>query len=223
MYLRLVYKKEEGMRFLGHLEMLRMMERAFRRSGLPLSYSQGFNPHPQFNFAAPLGVGVSSEYEIVDVRLEEAVDVNLYIEKLNEILPTGITVTKAKMVETKKKLMAIIAGAKYKIYYPENTDKKMLKDAFDAFLASSTHEIERQNKKKKWVKFDIRPHLHEVTYHEDGIEILVSQGSSGNLKPDVLLKELVGEAFFPVSVLKYIHRTGLFFTEQDKFKDLYNV
>ena len=68
---RLFYKKGDRMRFISHLDMTRFMSRLIRRAGLPVWYTEGFNPHAYFNFALPLSLGFESEYEVMDFRFED--------------------------------------------------------------------------------------------------------------------------------------------------------
>lgn len=71
---RVRFRKGERVRYISHLDVLRFWERAIRRAGLPLSYSQGFTPHPKLAFAGPLPLGFIGEAEIMDVSLDECVD-----------------------------------------------------------------------------------------------------------------------------------------------------
>ena len=73
MRLMVAFEKGPEIRFIGHLDLMRTMQRALRRSGLPLSFSKGFNPHIRLSFAVPLSVGVVGENELMDVPLEECI------------------------------------------------------------------------------------------------------------------------------------------------------
>jgi radical SAM-linked protein len=80
--LRVSFAKRERVRYISHLDVLRHWERAIRRAGLPLTYSQGFTPHPKLQFAGPLPLGYLAEREVVDVGLDERVDIGEAEEKL---------------------------------------------------------------------------------------------------------------------------------------------
>ena len=88
--LRLSFSREEQLKFLSHLDLMRLWERALRRAGLPLSYSEGFSPHPRIALAAPLSVGVTSEAELMDVFLSRWVSPDLFIAQIKQQLPQGI-------------------------------------------------------------------------------------------------------------------------------------
>ena len=78
-----VFEKAPRLRHIGHLDLMRAMQRALRRSNLPLRYSQGFNPHILLNFAAPLSVGMPGEREVMEVPIEGEMDAALFKEKLS--------------------------------------------------------------------------------------------------------------------------------------------
>jgi hypothetical protein len=81
--LRLTFAKTEAMRFTGHLDLHHTWERTLRRAGLPLAYSQGFNPHPRLNLASALPLGFTSECEVIDVWLEQ----EMSVEEVNAVDP----------------------------------------------------------------------------------------------------------------------------------------
>jgi radical SAM-linked protein len=79
---RVWFKKGERVRYISHLDVLRFWERAIRRAELPLSYSQGFTPHPKIAFAGPLPLGFVGERELMDVTLDERVPVADFRERI---------------------------------------------------------------------------------------------------------------------------------------------
>ena len=88
--LRLKFSRGEELKFLSHLDLMRLWERAIRRAGLPLAYSEGFTPHPQIALAAPLSVGVTSQAELMDVVLSRWVPPQSFTAQIEEQLPRGI-------------------------------------------------------------------------------------------------------------------------------------
>ena len=88
--LRLKFSRSEELKFLSHLDLMRLWERALRRAGLPLAYSEGFTPHPQIALAAPLLVGVTSQAELMDVFLSRWVPPQSFMAQIGEQLPHGI-------------------------------------------------------------------------------------------------------------------------------------
>ena len=81
--------KLEPVRFVSHLDILRLLQRAFRRAGVPLSYSQGFNPHPLLSFATALSTGYTSGAEWIDVKLDKDMDTDDFLLSVNAALPVG--------------------------------------------------------------------------------------------------------------------------------------
>ena len=95
--LRLRFEKTGRAVYISHLDLMHTMQRAFNRAGLPLKYSEGFNPHPQIAIALPLSVGTASLCEIMDFKLkaEETPELAALPERLNAVLPEGIRVLEA--------------------------------------------------------------------------------------------------------------------------------
>ena len=97
--LRITFAKTEAMRFTGHLDLHRAWERSFRRAGLPLAYTQGFNPHPRINLASALPLGFTSDCELVDVWLKRPVPLVEVQSALERALPPGIKALKIEQVD----------------------------------------------------------------------------------------------------------------------------
>ena len=93
--LRVVFSRGEETKYITHLDVMRLWERALRRAGMPLAYSEGFNPHARLALAAPLAVGVTSEAELLDVFLTGRVSPYAFLTRIGEHLPPGIAVSSA--------------------------------------------------------------------------------------------------------------------------------
>src|SRR3990170_1276370 len=87
---RITFGKTEAMRFTGHLDLHRTWERTFRRAGVPLAYSEGFNPHPKINIGAALPLGCLSRGDLIDAWLERALDPEEIAAALRRSAPPGI-------------------------------------------------------------------------------------------------------------------------------------
>ena len=90
--LRLKFGRGEQLKFLSHLDLMRLWERSLRRAGIELSYSEGFSPHPRISLAAPLAVGVTSVAELMDIFLEGRITANLFVQKVGAQLPGGLDI-----------------------------------------------------------------------------------------------------------------------------------
>ena len=84
--LRATFKKGEALRYTGHLDILRTFVRGMRRADIPFKYSEGFNPHAVMSFALPLGVGTTSDCEIVEIQMKEQIPVEDFIKAVNEVI-----------------------------------------------------------------------------------------------------------------------------------------
>ena len=89
--IKLKYKKGEAVRFIGHLDLVRVFYRAVRRAGLPMAYSKGFNPHPKISFGPALKLGQISDNEFLTLHLEEDLPPEEIRKRLNAVLPTGLS------------------------------------------------------------------------------------------------------------------------------------
>ena len=91
--LRLLFEKKGRSVWISHLDLMRLFQRAFKRAGLPLTHTQGFNPRPSVSIALPLSVGVESQCELLDFELETCdMSTSEIRDKLNEGLVAGVRV-----------------------------------------------------------------------------------------------------------------------------------
>jgi len=215
MKLLLTFQKGEALRHLGHLDLQRAMQRALRRSGLPVRYSQGFNPHMLTSFASALSVGVSSDEEILEVALDQPLDADDCLACLNAVLPQALRATKAVLVEdAHPALMGLLKQAGYTAWLP-GADAIVLCAAAESFLAEDEVVALRKSKRKE-AMVNIRPMVHAlgVTGEEGGVrlDMRLSLEETATLKPDLLIVTLWERAGLlredmPAPRLR---RTGLF-------------
>ena len=179
---RTVFEKNGRAKYISHLDLNRFMMRVFRRSGLPIWYTEGYNPHPYLNFALALSLGFESEYEIMDFSLTEGVSFGKIKKSLNDILPEGI---KILYVMTPQHNIKDIAKSEYSVEYITDFPSELYGE-IQKFLESS--EIIVEKKTKKGVKsIDIKPDT-EVTDIQtaDGkliFNIKLPAGTQTNLNP----------------------------------------
>lgn len=114
--LRLKFGRGEELKFLSHLDLMRLWERALRRAGLPLAYSEGFTPHPRISLAAPLSVGVTSQAELMDVFLSRWVSPHSLVAQAKRQLPDGLDLLEAWPVGLNiPSLQSQVRFAEYKV------------------------------------------------------------------------------------------------------------
>lgn len=228
--LRLLYKKDGVMKFISHLDMVRLTERTFRRANLPLAFSNGFNPHPKISFGAPLSVGVTSDYEVLDVELLEQIDIRDFLANQEKFVPTGIKFFEGRYLDKSKSLMSMLSDATFMLRTnPTGMSLEELRAKLDEFLALDEIMIEKATKKKIIKQVDIKPWIGTfaiVSADENEIisNVTVASGSSGNLKSDVLLKtfyKFIGVEY--ESHFTRIHRTMLFGRSNGKKVPLFEM
>jgi radical SAM-linked protein len=115
---RIVFEKAAELRFTSHLDLMRTWERALRRSGLPLAFTQGHHPHIKMSFGPPLPLGFRSRAEVFDLEFAHPPEVDL-VERLNSVLPAGLSVLAFRPILFKTpSLMSELEGASYRIRFP---------------------------------------------------------------------------------------------------------
>lgn len=219
--LRVKFSKKSDLKYISHLDLMRLFQRAFRRGNIGVKYSQGFNPHPKFSFATALPLGVSSDAEYADIELVEEMDASHFINKMNDVLPEGINIYKARYVNNSKSIMSLIRWSSYifEVKILTNLDKFSIKDEIEKFLSKNVIIIIKEKKKKnRNIKSEenIRNKIKDIdilSIEENKIILksILMTGSKGNLKPDVFIRALKENTDIDMDLesLK-IHRLELF-------------
>lgn len=92
-----IFSKKAQMRFISHLDLMRLLMRALRRAGLPLKITEGFSPHPKLSIKRALKLGVESEQEEAKIILKEIITGQEFIERMQNALPEGILIKEAEV------------------------------------------------------------------------------------------------------------------------------
>ena len=130
------FGKQPRLRFISHLDLQRFFQRALNRTGLPVAYTQGFNPHAIMSFGSALALGWTSEYEILDVKLSVPMGRKRTEEAMRQALPEDLPVLEVRMVDDRHPApMAMVRASDYEIALSGESAGAVL-DAVDAFLAS---------------------------------------------------------------------------------------
>jgi radical SAM-linked protein len=202
---RLLFSKRGRARYISHLDVMRMFTRAFRRSGLPLWHTQGFNPHVYMMFPLPLALGCESVCEALDIRLTQKIPLEEVTERLNAALPPGFEVLRAAAPVMEP---GEIALADYAL------SAKELGPKLAAFLEQG--EIIVQKKTKKGEKpVDIKPHC-ELISAEDPV-LRLAAGITLNINPSLLLSAFYDKGNHVFEGLK-ITRTRIMTAENKNFE-----
>ena len=192
MRMMVIFEKGFALRHIGHLDLMRTMQRALRRSGLPLVYSKGFNPHIELSFASPLGVGTVGLREVADIPLEAEVSEAEFVEKLNAAVPSCMPIRRARRIEPSfPTLMALVAASRYTLRFPPDEKGKQIAKRLPEFMALSEYMAMRKTKSGEKL-CNIRPFVQEAEAAEtnDSIEIrcVLEATQLGNLKPSLFAK-----------------------------------
>lgn len=195
----LQFQKGDIVRHLGLLDLQRTMQRALRRSGLPVAYSKGFNPHMVMSFASALSSGIPGDAELLDVSLCAEVTEEECLTAMNRVLPPALRASRVRLVDDRfPKVGAALQQAEYRITL-SGGDTERIAAHVPAFLQETEIMALRKTKKSETM-VNIRPMIHELTaaYEEDSdtavLTARVSFIEQATLKPDLLVDSLCAHA-----------------------------
>ena len=213
---RIKFSKHGALKFIGHLDMMRYFQKAFRRAGIDIAYTEGFSPHPVMSFAAPLGVGLESDGEYLDVELYTMESTQDIKKRLNEQMAEGMEVLSVVVLPEKTgSAMAAVAAAGYYIAFRnEFVPPGGWRGAIEKFLARERILVEKQTKKSVQ-EIDLKPAVYDFrlsSYREkDCLYLLVNASSAGNIKPAMVIEALCSKEGLPFD------RADLTITREDTY------
>lgn len=224
------FTKEENIKFISHLDVLKTIQKNIRRAELPIEYSKGFNPHMSTSIAQPLSVGVYSCGEYMDMVLEREMDENEIIDRLNKTAPSGIKYISAlaiPYVEGEKKVpqaMAMIDAARYTIKVKYSDVSNLEKEMNELISKDEWNTIKKSKKGEREV--NLKSLIKEFNFWiKDEVlvlNVLISTGSREHLSADLLVKyiqENTSNAL--VDSFVAIKREEMYFYKGDKLVPLY--
>ncbi|WP_058485224.1 TIGR03936 family radical SAM-associated protein [Defluviitalea phaphyphila] len=221
---RIKFTKLGNLKFIGHLDLLRLFQRCIRRANIPIEYSKGFNPHQNISFALPLPLGATSEGEYLDIKLNKDSDINASQIKnnLNKFLPEGIEVKEVWLLDNSIPVGgSIVDACKYQIFI----NKKDILDDFKTIVNNffNQEEIIVEKKSKKGIKeVNIKNMIYDYSIDEEKekwvLNLFLAAGSKINLKPELVIKGLYENNNLDFKNYKIqIHRLDIFYKKDDKF------
>lgn len=181
---RATFSKTGRLKYISHLDIMRCVSRAFGRCGLPIWYTQGFNPHPYLTFALPLPLGIDSECESFDFRLMEPVDYDIACEKLNACLPEELRVQRVTPLVMSAEA---ICWADYRLCFFDPKLEELFAALRD-FLAQETITVTKKTK-KGMREVDLKEMLTVLSFtlREDCCELDLRLPAGGTLNISPLL------------------------------------
>lgn len=188
---RLKFSKSGALVYIGHLDVMRYFQKLFRRASIPVAYSEGFSPHQLLSFTPPLPLGMESEGEYADVVLTEKISSDEALVRLRENTVNEIGIISFKELPEKcENAMASVKAAGYRISIGDK-DRYDIRRMIDSLLNKDEIMVTKKTKKNEKI-IDIRPLIYELKtgIDENTINMLISSGSTDNIKPELVLEAL---------------------------------
>ena len=189
--IRVFFTKLGRAKYISHLDSNRCWQRSIKRSGLPVWYTEGFNPHMYLTFPLPLSLGYESKYECVDMKLMEDLSDAEVVQRLNDALPLDIRVFAcAEPVMDQKE----IAWADYDIFLSCD-NAAALSEELSAYFAQEQILVQKKTKKGS-KEVDLKPHFSVLKQEAEaeGIALTLrcTTGIEVNINPSLLLENFIG-------------------------------
>lgn len=191
MKIRIKFAKYGTMKYIGHLDMMRFFQKAIRRAGIDIKYSGGFSPHQVMSFAAPLGVGIESTGEYMDIEVLSMTSEEDMKQALNRAMVEGVEILSVRVLpDDAKNAMASVAAASYRLRMKEGAFPiEDLEGKLREFYAQETIPYTKETKKSV-IELDLKQGIYELEAGQDGtIRMTVNASSGGNIKPAAVMDE----------------------------------
>jgi len=187
------YTKLGKLKFISHLDNLRVLQRALRRTGIMAKYSEGFNPHPKLCIAYPLSLGVESIGEIAEVEVIEDISISEFIARMNQCLPQGMEITDAGVYLGSQSIPSMVCSQVYRFTISHNDQESVdaTINSLNGLLDNDYIIIREKKKKSKIVKkemnltsFILNIDLLCSKMLDVDVQIVIHVSDSGSLKVD---------------------------------------
>lgn len=198
------YSKTGNLKYISHLDVLRFIQRAVKRAGIPAKYSEGFNPHMKTSFGFPLSLGNESIGEYFDLELNQEIAPEEFINRMNNVLPKEMRILAAEYADSDESIMSRCRYVEYIINAEfESLNVDELKAYFNEMLADGVvYERHKKNKKNKNVVKEINTKdlIKYLNVRKTGdctasIEAVFITTETGSMKTDEFMKLLEGKGF----------------------------
>ncbi|MBC8590817.1 TIGR03936 family radical SAM-associated protein [Wansuia hejianensis] len=226
MKLRVKFNKRNYLKYISHLDLMRLFQRSLNMAKIPVEYSKGFNPQPKLSIASPLSLGIASEEEYMDLELIEKIDLENFKEDMNNILPKDVQIISCIYPENNISIASMISWGLYEVIFEIESlkNKSEINTSLNRWINQDTIIISRFRKKgrKKILKDeDIKSLIKELNIidldkKQVKLQAILKVGENGNLRPLDFV-----EAFYrdnDLTIIKdsiRIKRIGLFVEEGD--------
>lgn len=195
MKIRIKFKKQGAVKFVGHLDIMRYFQKVMRRADVDIRYSEGFSPHQIMSFAAPLGVGLTSNGEYMDIEVNSTDNSKEMVKRLNDVNVEGITVLSyRKLPDSAKNAMSLVAAADYTMWFRDGyvpEDEDAFWNGLLEFLKQDSIPIIKKTKKGT-KEMDLKPYIYrafveKAENNETRVCFQLSAGSAANVRPEQVI------------------------------------
>lgn len=195
MKLRIKFKKYGSVCYIGHLDVMRFFQKAIRRAGLDVAYTSGFSPHQIMAFAAPLGVGLASNGDYMDIQVNSITSCEDVVKRLNQASVPGIEICSVKILPDKaENAMASVAAASYTVRFREGSEPTADVAALLPNFLSREQILFLKETKKGSREVDLKQGIYNLDYACGSYHMLLDASSGGNIKPTQVMKALLAQA-----------------------------
>lgn len=213
MKVRVKFSKSGIMKFIGHLDVMRYFQKAIRRAGIDIAYTEGLSPHMVMSFASPLGIGLTSVGEYMDIEIRTPISSKDAIDAFNRVSCEGITVTGFCQIPDGKANggMTLVAAADYELRFRKGYAPKgdWQSDISRFYAQKSINVIKKSKKSEKEV--DIRPMIYDMRVNSGVVFMKLASGSVANLKPELVMDSYLATLGITPDPFAYeIHRLELY-------------
>lgn len=198
--LRVVFSKGRELRYISHLDLMRLWQRVLRRAEIPLAYSQGYNPRPKIALASPLALGITGKREVMDLFLERRISPLAFAKRMDKELLAGLEIASVEEVDlTLPSLQSQVVLSEYRVTVESSLPEECVRERLERMLAAPSLPRRRERKGKS-KEYDLRPLIEALRLEEkrDNTLVLLMRlrtGSRGTARPDEVLDVLgLGEA-----------------------------
>lgn len=187
MKIRIKFAKTGSMKFIGHLDTMRFFQKLIRLSGIDIRYSEGFSPHQIMSFALPLGVGVESVGEYMDIDVLSTFSSEEALLRLNQNMPEGLkALSYRRLPEDAKNAMSLVSLAEY-VVEPREGDFSGMQQEIDLQFHEKESFLIKKKTKKSEKELDLKRYVRSFFYRDNAFYLKLSAGSETNIKPELLL------------------------------------
>ena len=203
--LRITYSQTGPLKYISHLDLIKLWERLLRRAGIPLAYSHGFTPHPKITVASPLPVGFEGLREVMEITLTSPISPREFEAKVRPCLPEGLDIVQVEVAEDETlSLPQRVVASEYEVVLPDCQEKDKLAQAVEELMSKGSLPFRRE-KGGKVREYDLRPLIKGLKVTEGpgcALWMLLETSPSATARPEDVLKALGFEGYAKIRRLK---------------------